>query len=145
LKYGQGKFLNNMAGWLRLYLNKRNIMTTLNDKKTAVLDESTLTSLGGTSGLASPLVKRVITLYRQEATKLVHGILLRSAHTLKSSSASIGAYALAQVAKQIEHFAQQASITEAKALLAQLLSEFTRLMDELNFFEQKLTPINDLA
>lgn len=131
-------------------------MTTLNDKKTSVLDESTLTSLGGTSGLASPLVKRVIALYRQEATKLVHGIesacksddqeiLLRFAHTLKSSSASIGAYALAQVAKQIEHFARQASITEAKALLAQLLSEFTRLMDELNFFEQKLTPINDLA
>jgi HPt (histidine-containing phosphotransfer) domain-containing protein len=128
-------------------------MTTLNDNKTSVLDESTLTSLGGTSGLASPLVKRVITLYRQEATKLVHGIesacraddqevLLRSAHTLKSSSASIGAYALSQVAKQIEHLARQSHLAEAQALLMDLLYEFTRLMDELNFFEQKLTPIN---
>ena len=49
-------------------------MTFLDDHKTSVLDETTLTSLGGTSGLASPLVKRVITLYRQEAEKLVHGI-----------------------------------------------------------------------
>ena len=125
-------------------------MTNLQKHNTSVLDETTLTSLGGASGLASPLVKRVIVLYRQEATKLVHGIesacqsddkdvLLRAAHTLKSSSASIGANALSHVAKQIEHLARQARIAEVKAMLAELLGEFSRLMDELNFFEQKLT------
>ena len=125
-------------------------MTFLDDHKISVLDETTLTSLGGTSGLASPLVKRVITLYRQEAEKLVHGIenafevddqevLSRSAHTLKSSSASIGANALSHVAKHIEHLARQARIAEAKALSTVLSSEFTRLKDELNSLEQKLT------
>ncbi len=125
-------------------------MTHFIDQKSYVLDETTLTSLGGALGLASPLVKRVIVLYRQEATKLVHGIesacqsddkdlLLRAAHTLKSSSASIGANALSQVAKQIEHLTRQARIADVKAMLVELLGEFSRLMDELNFFEQKLT------
>ncbi len=115
----------------------------------SVLDESTLTGLGGTSGLASPLVKRVITLYRQEAAKLVQGIecaidagdsevLARFAHTLKSSSASIGANALSHVAKQVEHLARQLHIAEAKALLTVLHIELAQLMDELTSFEQKL-------
>lgn len=123
--------------------------TTSYHYRTSVLDETTLTGLGGTSGLASPLVKRVITLYRQEAAKLVQGIesaleagdsevLARFAHTLKSSSASIGAYALSHVAKQIEHIARQADIAEAKALLTILRVEFAQLMDELTSFEQKL-------
>lgn len=125
-------------------------MTTYNNH-TSVLDETTLTSLGGTSGLASPLVKRVITLYRQEAAKLVHGIekallvddqdvLARAAHTLKSSSASIGAYSLSHVAKQIEHLARQGRTAEARALQVILQQEFAQLMDELASFEQKLTP-----
>jgi HPt (histidine-containing phosphotransfer) domain-containing protein len=125
-------------------------MTTYNNH-TLVLDETTLTSLGGTSGLASPLVKRVITLYRQEAAKLVHGIeialsedalevVTRSAHTLKSSSASIGAYSLSHVAKQIEHLARQGYRVEVVALLTVLQQEFAQLMDELASFEQKLTP-----
>jgi len=130
--------------------NQSKIMTTYNNH-TSVLDETTLTSLGGTSGLASPLVKRVITLYRQEAAKLVHGIenalsiadedgLARSAHTLKSSSASIGAHSLSHVAKQIEQLARQQRAVEAHALIAVLKHEFAQLMDELTSFEQKLTP-----
>lgn len=65
---------------------------------------------------------------------------MRSAHTLKSSSASIGAYSLSHVAKQIEYLARQERTVEAQALLIVLQREFAQLMDELTSFEQKLTP-----
>ena len=114
------------------------------------IDETTLASLGGTSGLASPLVRRVITLYRQEAEKMVHGIekalsdgdmstAFRAAHSLKSSSASIGAHALSEVAKTIESFARQGDISQMQTYLVILRAEFTQLMDELVFFEHKIS------
>ncbi len=114
------------------------------------IDEATLTSLGGISGLASPLVRRVITLYRQEAEKMVHGIenalsdgdmntAFRAAHSLKSSSASIGAHALSEVAKTIESFARQGDISQLQTYVVILRAEYTQLMDELVFFEHKIS------
>jgi len=116
------------------------------------IDEATLTSLGGISGLASPLVRRVITLYRQEAEKMVHGIekalsdgdvitAFRAAHSLKSSSASIGAHTLSEVAKQLESLIKQGHLQQAESWLVVLRTEYTQLMDELVFFEQKLSAI----
>ncbi|HNB20440.1 MAG TPA: Hpt domain-containing protein, partial [Agitococcus sp.] len=116
-------------------------------KNTTKIDEATLTSLGGASGLASPLVRRVITLYRQEAEKMVHGIekamsggdvatAFRAAHSLKSSSASIGAHTLSEVAKQIEALLKQGQLQQAQPWLVVLRTEYTQLMDELVFFEQ---------
>lgn len=116
------------------------------------IDETTLASLGGTSGLASPLVRRVITLYRQEAEKMVHGIekamsggdvatAFRAAHSLKSSSASIGAHTLSEVAKQIEALLKQGQLQQAQPWLVVLRTEYTQLMDELVFFEQKISAI----
>ena len=104
-----------------------------------VLDARVLTSIGGNSGLASPLVERLLTLFRQEAIKLVHGIenalatedqeaLLRQSHTLKSSSASIGGFALSQVARDIEHCARQSELAEAGDLTGVLRTECDRLM-----------------
>jgi len=119
---------------------------------TTKIDEATLTSLGGASGLASPLVRRVITLYRQEAEKMVHGIekalsdgdastAFRTAHSLKSSSASIGALTLSEVAKQIELLLKQGHMQQVQPWLVVLRIEFTQLMDELVFFEQKISAI----
>ena len=116
------------------------------------IDEATLTSLGGISGLASPLVRRVITLYRQEAEKMVHGIekalsdgdvitAFRAAHSLKSSSASIGAHTLSEVAKQLESLIKQGHLQQAESWLVVLRTEYTQLIDELVFFEQKLSAI----
>ena len=121
-------------------------------KNTTKIDEATLTSLGGASGLASPLVRRVITLYRQEAEKMVHGIekamsggdvatAFRAAHSLKSSSASIGAHTLSEVAKQIEALLKQGQLQQAQPRLVVLRTEYTQLMDELVFFEQKISAI----
>ena len=117
-----------------------------------VLDVMVLTSIGGNSGLASPLVKRLLALFRQEASKLVHGIeyalaaqdqeaLLRHSHTLKSSSASIGAHALSQVARDIEQFARQSALAEAGALTGALLAETDRLLAALDALEPQLMSV----
>ena len=130
--------------------------TMLNDNnKTSAaeaLDVRVLTSIGGNSGLASPLVRRLLGLFRQEASKLVHGIeyalaaqdqeaLLRHSHTLKSSSASIGAHALSQVARDIEQFARQSALAEAGALTGALLAETDRLLAALDALEPQLMSV----
>ncbi|HEX5361203.1 MAG TPA: Hpt domain-containing protein [Fluviicoccus sp.] len=118
-----------------------------------VLDVMVLTSIGGNSGLASPLVKRLLALFRQEASKLVHGIeyalaaedqeaLLRQSHTLKSSSASIGAQLLSQVARHIEQFARQSELAEAGALTGDLRTEFARLLVALDALESQLASVS---
>jgi HPt (histidine-containing phosphotransfer) domain-containing protein len=118
-----------------------------------VLDVMVLTSIGGNSGLASPLVKRLLALFRQEASKLVHGIeyalaaedqeaLLRQSHTLKSSSASIGAQLLSRVARHIEQFARQSELAEAGALTGDLRTEFARLLVALDALESQLASVS---
>lgn len=112
----------------------------------------TLTSLGGVLGLASPLVRRVISLYRQESEKMVHGIekalgdgdidaAFRAAHSLKSSSMSIGARALSQLAAQLETLSKQGQLQQALECVLLLRAEHCQLMEELVFFEQKILTI----
>ena len=110
------------------------------------LDVEMLASIGGKSGLASPLVSRLLTLFRQEAVKLVHGIenalanddqeaLQRSAHTLKSSCASVGAVALSTLAREIEYLARQCNLAEAAVAVAALPAEVRHLMAALDALE----------
>lgn len=114
------------------------MLITENQNHLKVLDVSVLVTLGGAAGLASPLIERVITLYQQEATTMVEGIstalamanleqAFRLAHTLKSSSATIGAYALADIAKQIEQAAKQQQATQFSMLVEKLHTEYQRL------------------
>lgn len=118
------------------------IMNLHNPYRLITLDHTVLTSLGDSAGLASPLVQRVMTLYCQEAEKMVHGIdnalqiedwqaAFRLAHTLKSSSASVGAYALSEIAKQIESLIRQQQSQQACALVYVLLTEYQQVMSEL--------------
>lgn len=127
------------------------LMKENNNNSTQVLDVEVLTSIGGALGLASPLVRRLLTVYRQEALKLVHGIdrtliageqheLVRCAHTLKSSSASLGAEPLAAVARQIESFARNSQFAEVGMLVQELHNQYYCLLEELNRLEQQLPP-----
>jgi HPt (histidine-containing phosphotransfer) domain-containing protein len=99
-------------------------MLAFNQNSLKKLDQSVLINLGGAAGLASPLIKRVITLYQQDANQMVNGIshalsvmdfeqAFRLAHSLKSSSATIGAYVVAEIAKQIESALKAAAIYTA--------------------------------
>ncbi len=55
----------------------------------------------------------------------------RLAHTLKSSSASVGAYALSEIAKQIESLIRQQQSQQACALVQILQTEYQQVMSEL--------------
>lgn len=49
-------------------------MFAFNQNSLKKLDQSVLINLGGAAGLSSPLIKRVITLYQQDANQMVNGI-----------------------------------------------------------------------
>ena len=103
------------------------------------LEISVLVKLGGTAGLASPLVKRVVVLFQQEANTMVDGIstafantdleqVFRLAHSLKSSSLAIGAYALADIAKQIEYAAKRQQDMQLHDLIKRLRVDYQQLV-----------------
>jgi HPt (histidine-containing phosphotransfer) domain-containing protein len=116
-------------------------MLAINQNSLKKLDQSVLINLGGAAGLASPLIKRVITLYQQDANQMVNGIshalsvmdfeqAFRLAHSLKSSSATIGAYVVAEIAKQIESALKQQQYTQLSSLVEILHIEYQHLMAE---------------
>lgn len=117
-------------------------MLAINQNSLKRLDQSVLTNLGGAAGLASPLIKRVVMLYQQDANQIVSGIshalsvmdfeqAFRLAHSLKSSSATIGAYVVADIAKQIESAIKQQQDTQLSNLVEILCIEYQNLTAEL--------------
>lgn len=57
--------------------------------------------------------------------------LVGPAHALKSSSANLGALALAEIAKRIEHGARRNDLDDAPALVARMSAEFSRVVAAL--------------
>ncbi|MCP5175357.1 MAG: Hpt domain-containing protein [Moraxellaceae bacterium] len=55
----------------------------------------------------------------------------RLAHSLKSSSLAIGAYALADIAKQIEYAAKRQQIMQFDSLLNNLHEQYQQLIGKL--------------
>jgi CheY-like chemotaxis protein len=100
-----------------------------------VLDREVLEQLGKVRTNGRPeLLAKVINLYLSESPKLVQKLkhaagnsdaieLARSAHSLKSSSANVGAKALSRYCADIEASARRADTHEACKLLAKLEAE----------------------
>ncbi|HTB80632.1 MAG TPA: Hpt domain-containing protein [Opitutaceae bacterium] len=57
---------------------------------------------------------------------------IRAAHSIKGSSANLGAMALRAVAEQIEHNAKKEGLAGAGALIGELKTEFDRARTALN-------------
>jgi HPt (histidine-containing phosphotransfer) domain-containing protein len=60
--------------------------------------------------------------------------LVGPAHSLKSTSANLGALALSDIARSIEHGARQKSVPDPVDLVAQLAREFHRVESALRGF-----------
>ena len=56
----------------------------------------------------------------------------RAAHSIKGSSANLGALALRAVAEKLEHESRTKGLAAANSMLDQLKAEFARAQDELN-------------
>jgi len=88
------------------------------------------------------LLSRLIALYRDDSSQLLADIenalkvgdtesVARAAHTLKSSSANLGAANVAAIARQIEHAARGGDITELPTSMTKLRAQRTVALSEL--------------
>ncbi len=88
------------------------------------------------------LLARLIALYRDDSSQLLADIdnamklgdaesVARAAHTLKSSSANLGATNVAALARQIEHSARSGDLTELPSSITKLRAQRTVALSEL--------------
>jgi HPt (histidine-containing phosphotransfer) domain-containing protein len=88
------------------------------------------------------LLSRLIALYRDDSSQLLADIdnglkvndaeaVARAAHTLKSSSANLGATNVAAIARQIEHSARNGDIKDLAGSVTKLRAQRTVALSEL--------------
>jgi two-component system sensor histidine kinase/response regulator len=88
------------------------------------------------------LLQRLIALYRDDSSQLLADIdnglktsnaeaIARAAHTLKSSSANLGATGVAAIARQIEHSARNGDLNDMAASVTKLRAQRTVALSEL--------------
>jgi CheY-like chemotaxis protein len=89
------------------------------------------------------LVEKVINLYLQDAPHLIQAIqeavaqgdplaLKKAAHTLKSSSANLGAVTLAELCKTLEMMGHANTVENAEDIAAKMGAEYNRVLEALN-------------
>jgi HPt (histidine-containing phosphotransfer) domain-containing protein len=92
------------------------------------------------------LLARLIALYRDDSSQLLADIdngmkasdaeaIARAAHTLKSSSANLGATNVAAIARQIEHSARSGDLNDMTSSITKLRAQRTVALSELEALE----------
>lgn len=100
---------------------------------------------------AAAIFTELIDCYLTEAPKMVASIqnagamldtaaIMRTAHTLKSSSAVVGATRLSKLCRYLEDTAHQSSPNELNAQIDKLVAEYERVSAALRAERQRLTP-----
>ncbi len=108
-------------------------------QRPSVLDHGVLDELREVLG---PEVDKIIAVYLEDAPRLIaqlehavsasNPIALRiAAHTLKSSSANVGAMTLSNAARDLEYGARDGTLAQPAAAVAQIVSEFAQVRDAL--------------
>ena len=109
-----------------------------------VLDRQVLDGLGALQTNGKPeLLARTLNLYLAESPKLMHKLkqaaladdaqeMARSAHSLKSSSANVGATLLSRYCADIEACARRAETEEARSIFARVEAEHARVQSALS-------------
>ena len=93
---------------------------------------------------APDLLAAIIRTYMREAPHLLEklsaavrqgdaGVIYQTAHSLKSSSANVGALTLAELLRQLEAMAKESSLNQAPAILARISREYERVSTALQF------------
>jgi CheY-like chemotaxis protein len=118
-----------------------------------VLDRQVLDELSTLLTNGKPeVLTRAINLYLIESPKLIQKLkqaavandapeIVRSAHSLKSSSANVGAKLLSRYCGDIEALARRAQTEEARKVFARIESEYDRVHSALSA-EFELLPVN---
>jgi PAS domain S-box-containing protein len=112
-------------------------------KSSGILDRQVLEQLGKVLTNGKPeLLTRVINLYRTESPKLMQKLklaalasdapeIVRCAHSLKSSSANVGAKLMSRYCEDLEAAARRAEVDDARKILAKIETEFARVQGAL--------------
>jgi len=121
-----------------------------NDDKALALDRKALFDGLKIGGQVRPaLVQRVIGLFLEDTPQLLHGLhealaandvqaALRAVHTLKSSSAALGALPLSNAARLAEAAAREDRLDAVRALLPQLELQHERAARQLRLLHAEL-------
>lgn len=99
------------------------VFTTLKD----IMEEEFSSLIDSYIGDAPGLLEDIQSSYRNADLK----VLIRAAHTLKSSSSNVGATVLANQAEKIEALAKEGQLAEAGSLLPELKNILNSTMNEL--------------
>jgi HPt (histidine-containing phosphotransfer) domain-containing protein len=113
------------------------------------LDQPTIDSLLDSLGGDAEFMTELIDTYAVDAPAQLDGLraglaaddpdaLVRPAHTLKSSSASLGALELAERCRQLEASAKSGSLDGAAASIAAIEAEVGRVIDALEALKRTL-------
>ncbi len=105
-----------------------------------VIDTTTIISLKEIMGDSFSLL---ISTFTDDTGKLVHSlndlqqqndldVFTRNAHSIKSSSANVGALQLSGIAAALEAMGKSGDISNASTLIEHLSKEFSQACDELN-------------
>jgi len=123
---------------LRLALSQCNLMKNIDDPQVSLIDLTALQEIYRVGGNLPEFLVEIIDCYLQEAPKLLSAArealaqqdsrtLKRSVHTLRSSSATVGAMTLAKLCEELEALAIAASQAEIIDHLQLLESEYYRV------------------
>ncbi|HWR88910.1 MAG TPA: Hpt domain-containing protein, partial [Dissulfurispiraceae bacterium] len=107
------------------------------------IDRAVLEMISSLQRPGSPdILKRVITLFIDDSAVLVRKLregidagdpaeVLRAAHTMKSSSANVGAFRLSALCKELEMMGRNGSLLEAGELMSQIDDEYGPVLKAL--------------
>jgi two-component system, sensor histidine kinase and response regulator len=98
---------------------------------------------------SNKFLKKIVTIYLKNSPHLIYEInegvqdkntekIFHAAHSLKSTSASLGATTLSSLCQELELSAQHQMIDDAASQLARIKSEYARVVDALNSFINNL-------
>jgi HPt (histidine-containing phosphotransfer) domain-containing protein len=110
-----------------------------------LLDQASLDSLLATTD--REFVGELIDAYLEDSPALIAGMqqaladantteFTRAAHSLKSSSASLGAASLSDLAKELEHLGKESKLTGAAPKLEQLAGLFEQVRTDLEEYKR---------
>lgn len=114
----------------------------MNTRNLAALDNRAIDNILMIKSSSGDLLPKLIGLYRQESPELISkiaegiknadvGQVLASAHSLKSTSATLGASKLAEYAKEIELLARNSEVTGGWPVLKNIESEHLLVLSDL--------------
>lgn len=114
----------------------------MNIDKLEVLDEQAIEGILAIRSSQGDLLQRLILLYMEESPVLIAeiaegieksdvGQVRASSHSLKSTSATLGALELADYAKDLEMMARDSDVTNAPGVLDSLKIEYDRVVIDL--------------